>query len=233
VPRATEDLYDSGDDHSVTSGAYAYVTLQIKKYVTINGGPCPHPTHWTRETAYNLTDDQYEDAKQNFAVVLDTGATIHAFGNSDLLVGKHSSIQECVIGGFAGNLMELRLKEKGMFQEFGEVWTNPKLKVNLLSVSLLRDDGAIIAYRGGQKDDFIVKPKFGQNWYVFKRETGANGNLYTCRFEKAIRWGGPLAETLPHGHFRYFVRKVNFSTVLDNMSQFTNAECKQAAYARI
>ena len=80
VPRSTEDLYDSGDDHSVTSGAYAYITLQIKKYVTINGGPCPHPTHWTRETAYNLTDDQYEDAKQNFAVVLDTGATIHAFG---------------------------------------------------------------------------------------------------------------------------------------------------------
>jgi hypothetical protein len=94
--------------------------LHIKKYVTINGGPCPHPTNWTRETAYNVTDDQYEDAKRNFAVVLDTGATVHAFGNSNLLVGKHSSIQECVFGGFAGNLMELRLKEKGMFQEFGD-----------------------------------------------------------------------------------------------------------------
>ena len=165
-------------------------------------------------------------------MVLDTGATIHAFGNDDLLVDIYNSDRKVTIGGFS-TTQDLVLWQKGTLREFGQVWVHQNLKVNVLSVSQLRDDGAIIAYRSGRSDEFIVRPKNGTNFYIFRRKSGSN--LYTCRFEKAIRWGlyymNPIAGE--EHHFQYFTGHQIYSTVTENMTHFTANECKRAAEARL
>jgi hypothetical protein len=141
---APPTTYESDDDQSVTSDGWAYVTIHengpptihcpkiphyvhyeqpkdepivtktppIKNYVSINGGPCPLPTEWTNETIF-LSDAHINGENfDNFKVILDSGATIHAFGNSDLLYNMSKPDQNCSIGGFS-DAKQVVLSRKG------------------------------------------------------------------------------------------------------------------------
>lgn len=150
---ASPTTYESDDDQSVTSDGWAYVTVHengpptihrtkiphyvhyeppkdepkemrtppIKNYININGGPCPLPTEWTNETIF-LSDAHLNGENfDNFKVILDSGATIHAFGNSDLLYNMSKADQKCSIGGFS-DAKQVVLSKKGQLKDIAQVW---------------------------------------------------------------------------------------------------------------
>jgi hypothetical protein len=95
------------------------------------------------------------------------------------------------------------LTNVGTFSEFGKVWFDDRLNINILSYPALVDGGNTIWYHT-INDPFTVKPPSDDNEFIFRREKSSN--LYTLKFHKADPWSkyaGPPIPPAGH-HFQYF-----------------------------
>ena len=170
--------------------------------------------------AKTTTKRKYSDG----TVILDTGATISVFHNRSLLHDIITPGNTISLGGFSKAATTLITKQ-GSFGEFGKVWINEDLRVNLISMSEQRDLGARISY-DAIRDQFIIKPANSSTSYAFSRRM--NCSLYTLEFPPHIEW--PKSNT---SHTAYFQDLILFTTVAQNQSRFTIRQREGARKARV
>ena len=160
----------------------------------------------------------------NCTVILDTGATVSVFHNKSLLHDLITPGNSVSLGGFS-KAAKVTITEKGTFGNFGKVWVNEDIKVNLLSMSEQHDAGASIDYNSIY-DQFIIKPRNCKTSYIFSRQP--NCSLYTTDFPPHMEWAKSNAN-----YAAYFQHLILITTVAQNQSRFPLREREGAHRARV
>jgi hypothetical protein len=126
------------------------------------------------------------------------------------------------------------LNKEGTFLNFGKVWFDNRLQVNILSFPALVASGAKIVYNSA-KDHFLVKPPRSDNFLIFRRDL-KNG-LYMIEIQNVMTrinsdcdQGGHVADTKK---IQFLPHTVNVTTVQQNQRNFTARESKEAEDARL